>query len=136
MEVLARILNAEAKLRFKGIDQQDLAARNVILHAPHNTQGQTAAQPDTIPRVVLIDYNISVISTKTIRKIGRYDGTTLPPNPMQIHWNNWLQEFRGWIPAAWETTDRLRQEWLKKRFGGDNLVRYAPLKKELEFGGY
>ncbi|KAH6855074.1 hypothetical protein B0I37DRAFT_363867 [Chaetomium sp. MPI-CAGE-AT-0009] len=134
LEVLARILDAEAKLRFKGIDHQDLAARNVILHAPPDPQGQTAAQPNTIPRVVLIDYNISIIYAKTRHKIGPYDGTTLPPNPMRIHWNNVsLQEFRGWVPAAWENNPRLRQEWLKKRFGGDNLARYAPLNKVLEF---
>jgi len=137
LEVLARILDAEAKLRFNGIDQQDLAARNVILHDPPNPQGQTApAQPNTIPRVVLIDYNISVVYAKTIRKIGPYDGTTLPPNPMRIHWSNSLQEFRGWIPDAWETTPRLRQEWLQKRFGGDNLAGYSPLKKELKFSEY
>jgi len=136
LEVLARILDAEAKLRFKGIDQQDLAARNVILHAPPNPQGQTSAQPNTIPRVVLIDYNISVVYSKTIHKIGPYDGTTLPPNPMRIHWSNSLQEFRGWIPGAWETNPRLRQEWLQKRFGGDNLAGYAPLKQELKFSEY
>jgi hypothetical protein len=136
LEVLAKILDAEAKVRFKGIHQRDLAARNVILHAPPSPQGQTAAQPNTIPRVVLIDYNISVIYAKTRFKIGPYDKNRLPPNPMKINWNDSLQEFRGWIPAAWETTPRLRQEWLKKRFGGDNLARYAPLKKELEFGGY
>ncbi|KAK4139362.1 uncharacterized protein C8A04DRAFT_40780 [Dichotomopilus funicola] len=120
LEVLARIIDGKAKLRFKGLDQQDLAAPN----------------PSSIPRVVLIDYSISVIYVKTMRKIGPYNGTTLPPNPMRIHWNNSLQEFSGWIPAMWETSPRPRQEWLKKRFGGKNLSRYAPIKKELEFSEY
>ncbi|KAL2144116.1 hypothetical protein VTI28DRAFT_9570 [Corynascus sepedonium] len=136
LEVLARILDADANLRFKGLYQKDLAARNVILHADPNSQGQKAVQPSTIPRVVLIDYNLAIIYARTIYKIGPYDGTALLPNPMRTHWNDSLQEFDGWIPVTWETNPRLRQEWLKKRFGGDNLVRYAPLKKELEFDGY
>ena len=136
LEVLARILDAVSKLRFKGINQNDLAARNVILHDSSSPQGQTTVQSNTVPRVVLVDYNISVIYAKTIRKIVPYAGTTLPQNPLRMHWNDSLQEFWGWIPAAWETTPRLRQEWLKQRFGGDNLARYAPINEELEFGGY
>jgi hypothetical protein len=134
LEVLAKILDADARLRFKGISQRDLAARNVILHAPPGPQGQALEKPNTIPRVVLIDYNISIIYAKTVLKVGPYDDMTLPPNPMRIHWSESLQEFRGWIPAAWENNPRLRQEWLKKRFGGDNLARYAPLEEELKFG--
>lgn len=128
-------MNAEAQLRFKGINQQDLAARNVILQIHPSPQAQEEAQPNTISRVVLIDYNTSVIYAKAIYKIGPYDGTTLPPNPTQTHWRESLQEFHGWIPAAWETNPRLRQEWLKKYFGGDNLARYGPIKQKLEFGG-
>ncbi|KAK3300953.1 uncharacterized protein B0H64DRAFT_370134 [Chaetomium fimeti] len=133
LEVLARILDGVANLRFKGISQQDLAARNVIVHAPPNAHDQTAAQPGTIPRVVLIDYNFAVVDAETTHKRRPYAGTTLPPNPMRIYWKSRLEEFGSWIPAAWETNPRLRQEWLKKRFGGDNLARYAPIREELEF---
>jgi serine/threonine protein kinase len=132
LEVLARVLDGDAKLRLKGINQRDLAARNVLLKFPPGLQ--PAAQQNTVPRLVLIDYNISIVYAKTRRKIGPCDGMTLPPNPMQLHWNNPLQEFRGWIPAAWEANPRLRQEWLSKRFGGKNIIAsYAPLAVKLEF---
>ncbi|AEO61137.1 hypothetical protein MYCTH_2311014 [Thermothelomyces thermophilus ATCC 42464] len=131
LEVLARVLDGDAKLRFKGINQRDLAARNVLLNYP---PGLPPAERHTmIPRLVLIDYNISIVYARTKRKIGPYHGTTLPPNPMQIHWTNPLQEFRGWIPAEWEAAPRLRQEWLSKRFGGKNMASYAPITAKLEF---
>ena len=141
LEVLARIMDAEAMLRFKGLNQRDLAARNVILHnaPPINPHDQTAVQPSTIPRIVLIDYNISVIESRRTDKIEPppCDGTTtLPLNPMLIYWNNSLQEFRGWIPLAFQTNPRWRREWLRERFGGENLPKYALLKKELVYGGY
>ena len=132
LEVLARVLDGDAKLRLSGINQRDLAARNVLLEFPSGLQ--EAAQPDTIPRLVLIDYNISIVYAKTKRKIGPYASMTLPPNPMLIHWDNPLQEFRGWIPAEWEATPRLRQQWLRNRFGGtDAMASYAPVVENLEF---
>ena len=131
LEVLARVLDGDAKLRLSGINQRDLAARNVLLERPSGLQA--AAQPDTIPRLVLIDYNISIVYARTKRKIGPYTSMTLPPNPMLIHWDNPLQEFRGWIPAEWEATPRLRQEWLRNRFGGaDAMASYAPVVEKLE----
>ncbi|KAK4142592.1 uncharacterized protein C8A04DRAFT_29716 [Dichotomopilus funicola] len=138
LEVLARILDGEATLRFKGINQRDLAARNVILTLFEDQMEGQPEEPNNMisPRVVLIDYNISVVYTKTKRKIIPYDGTTLPPNPMWTYWKDNLQGFDGWIPDAWETNYRLRQEWLKERFGGDNLARYAPVEEELEFDEY
>ncbi|KAK4248093.1 hypothetical protein C7999DRAFT_40722 [Corynascus novoguineensis] len=122
--------------RLESINHNDLAARNVILHAPPTPQGQMAAQPRTIPRVALIDYNSSVIYARTIYKIGPYDDTTLPPNPMWTHWNDSLQEFYGWIPIAWETNSRLRQEWLRRCFGSNHLARHAPLENEPGFDEY
>jgi hypothetical protein len=140
LEVVARIMDAEAMLRLKGINQRDLAARNVILHnaPPINPHDRTAVQPSTIPRVVLIDYNISVIESRRRDKIQPpSDGTTmLPQNPMLTYWNDSLQGFRGWIPLTFQTNPRWRREWLRGRFGRENLPKYAPLKKELIDGGY
>ena len=128
--MLARILDGEARLRFEGIDQRHLTARHVILHDPPDPKGKKAAQPSMrIPRVVLADYSFSIVFSRTVLKIIPSAGTTLPPNPMRFYWSDSLQAFRGWIPAAWETNPRLRQEWLEKRFGGDNLVRYGPFAK-------
>jgi serine/threonine protein kinase len=131
LEVLAKVLDSDAKLRFKGISQRDLAARNVILNYPAGLQ--PAARHKIYPRLVLIDYNISIVWAKTRHKITPGGNMKLPPNPMQLHWNKSLQEFRGWVPAEWESSARLRQEWLSKRFGGNNMASYAPLTEKLEF---
>ncbi|KAH6641334.1 hypothetical protein F5144DRAFT_563217 [Chaetomium tenue] len=131
LEVLARVLDGDAKLRLSGIDQRDLAARNVVLKFPSGVTEE--AQPKTMPRLVLIDYNSSVVYAKTIRGRGPCDGMTLPPNPMWLHWDDPLQEFWGWIPDEWQRKPRLRQEWLRKRFGGKDTVRsYAPVPDKLE----
>ncbi len=132
LEVLARILDGDAKLRLSGIDQRDLAARNVLLKWDPDVP--ETAQSDTIPRVVLVDYNISVVYAKTRHGGGHCDGMTLPPNPMWLHWDDPLKEFWGWIPAEWETNYRLRQEWLRERFGGeDTVASYAPVEDKLEY---
>ncbi|KAK3942777.1 hypothetical protein QBC46DRAFT_67207 [Diplogelasinospora grovesii] len=133
LEILARVLDGNAKLLLKGINQRDLASRNVILVHPPNIQ--PAAQQQTFPRVVLIDYNISIIYEQTRRKISPFNGATLPPNPVELYWNNTqiLMQFRGWIPAEWEDNPRLYQEWLSNRFGGKNMASYAPLRAKLEF---
>ncbi len=131
LEVLARVLEGDAKLRLSGINQRDLAARNVILKFPANTP--EAAQAKTMPRIVLIDYNISIVWAKTRRGRGPCDGMKLPPNPMWLHWDSPMQEFRGWIPSEWEAKPRLRQEWLMRCFGGKNLASYAPIPDTLEF---
>ncbi len=132
LEVLARILDGDAKLRLSGIYQRDLAARNVLLEWDPDVP--ETAQPDTIPRVVLIDYNNSVVYARTTRWRGVCDGMTLPPNPMWLHWDDPLKEFWGWIPAQWETNYRLRQEWLRERFGGkDTVASYAPVEDKLEY---
>ncbi|KAK4096790.1 hypothetical protein N658DRAFT_480024 [Parathielavia hyrcaniae] len=131
LEVLARVMEGDAKLRWLGIMQRDVAGRNVLLQWPPGLQ--TAAQRTTLPRVVLIDYNVSVVYARTIRKIGPYDGMKLPPNPMELYWTNALQEFWGWIPVEWETNPKLRQQWLSKRFGGNNMASFAPLTEKLEF---
>ena len=57
---------------------------------------------------------------------------------MQLFWRDTLVEFDGWFPAAWDEKGghRLRQEWLRRRFGGANMADYAPIKDELEFSEY
>jgi hypothetical protein len=141
LEVLAQIMDAEAVLRLKGLNQRDLAARNIILHnaPPIKSHDRAPVKPSTIPRLVLIDYNISVIESRRIDKTGPCDGgmaATLPQNPMLTYWNNSLQEFRGWIPLTFQSDPRWRRKWLRGRFGGENLAKYFRLEKELVYGGY
>ncbi|KAK4170813.1 hypothetical protein QBC36DRAFT_369750 [Triangularia setosa] len=130
LEILARVLDGNARLLFKGIGQNDLAARNVICAYPPNTLPAAMRQPPQ--RVTLIDYNTAVVYERTRHGIRPLQRATLPPNPMELHWNDTLVEFRGWIPAEWEATPRLRQEWLRSRFGGPNAARYAPMKTKLD----
>ncbi|KAK0744700.1 hypothetical protein B0T21DRAFT_358186 [Apiosordaria backusii] len=120
LEILARILDGNAKLLFKGIAQNDLAARNVICSYPPNTE--PAELQHTPPRIVLIDYNAAIVYEKTRYGIRPWQKDTLPPSPMDLYWNDTLMAFDGWIPAEWEATPSLRQEWLSSRFGGQNAA--------------
>ncbi|KAK4203406.1 hypothetical protein QBC40DRAFT_293803 [Triangularia verruculosa] len=131
LEILARVLDGNARLLFKGINQNDLASRNVICAYPPSTPPAAMSQPPQ--RIVLIDYNAALVYERTKYGIRPWQRETLPPNPMELYWNHSLFEFGGWIPAEWEATPRLRQEWLRARFGGPNAARYAPVKTKLDF---
>ena len=133
LEVLARLLEGEVRQHHAGVDQKDLAARNVYLVPP---QGQTALNPvGPAPRVVLIDYNTSIVWEKT--RIGvladQYPKAKLPPNPMWKYWHESLPEFYGWCPKEWRAKPKLRQQWLAKRFGGKNAAQFAPIEEKLSF---
>ncbi|KAK4671622.1 hypothetical protein QC764_607510 [Podospora pseudoanserina] len=132
LEILGRVLDGNARLLFKGIAQNDLAARNVICAYPPGTMPSAMRQPPQ--RIVLIDYNAAIVYEKTRHGIRPWQRprSALPPNPMELYWQDTLVEFRGWIPSEWEATPRLRQEWLRSRFGGQNAAKYAPLKTTLE----
>ncbi|KAL2015327.1 hypothetical protein VTK56DRAFT_5789 [Thermocarpiscus australiensis] len=127
LEILARVLDGYVKQVHKGLDQRDLASRNVVLVFPQGVP--PTEQKNTRPRIVLVDYNTAVVSDLTRDKLRRFPtkDRMLPPNPMQVFWNNSLEEFGRWLPTEWSRNDRLRQEWLKSRFGGRNIDSYSEL---------
>ncbi|KAG8159689.1 hypothetical protein KVR01_010326 [Diaporthe batatas] len=133
LEVLARFLEGEVIQNHIGVDQRDLAARNIFLVPP---QGQTALNPDgPAPRVVLIDYNTSIVWQKTTMGFlpHHYPKAELPLNPMERYWHESLPELWGWWPKEWNARPKLRQQWLVKCFGGSNSAQFAPIEKKLSF---
>ena len=123
LEVLARVLDGVVKQKHTGLDQRDKAPRNVIL-MPNPQEMPGPRQPPS--RVVLVDYNNSIIYETTNRK--DVPVSKLPRNPMELYWTESLPEFAGWIPPDWYSNPRLRQEWLRDQFGRERKSHYAPLQ--------
>lgn len=137
LEVLARILDGRVRQLHKGLDQNDLAPRNVIIVPYPDTQ---PAGPEGLPelmaplRVVLVDYNKSIVYRLSEWRKHPFENQKLPPNPMKNFWDQSLSDFRSWIPPEWDQKPRLRQQWLVQRFGGDKIINtYAPVTEELDF---
>lgn len=131
LDIVAEILEGVVKQLHSGLDQHDLAPRNVMLvPSPQGT-----LPPRSVPRVVLVDYNISIVFKYT--KYGRrpHEDLSLPRNPAEYFWWDRLLDFQGWAPAKWyhKGGERCYQEWLLTRFGGENMARFAPIEKKLEF---
>lgn len=126
---LAMLLDGVVRQHHAGLSQRDLAPRNVII-LPHPDESPDDTGPK---RVVLIDYNISLIWELSIHGKLPFQLAKLPQNPMQQYWKNSLIDFGGWTPSEWYRTPRLRQEWLVREFGGDKAVLYEPVEEQLEF---
>lgn len=136
--VLAMLFDGIAKQRQIGIDQQDLAPRNVFLIPPPKltrepTPGLTQEIPQEPPQcVVLVDYNAS-----TVYELSKYGKQAvqlarLPPNPMKRFWNTSFSELAGWAPTVL-CDMRSFQEWLRHEFGGEKKALYESVLEELEF---
>ncbi|KUI55617.1 hypothetical protein VP1G_03076 [Cytospora mali] len=92
----------------------------------------------TIPRVVLVDYITATVYSHTTAGTRPWQALARPMNPMQCFWT-WspADDFEGWVPREWHNSQRLIQEWLVRRFGGEEQrALYEPLAKELEFSNY
>lgn len=126
LELLAILLDGVARQTHAGVDQRDLSPRNVII-TPPPTLKETRVQ-----RVVLIDYNLSLVFE--LSEYGKRPAqlAKLPPNPMILFWNASLSDLAGWAPKSLCYNRRLRQEWLQSEFGGEKKVLYELLEEELE----
>ncbi|KAK5636069.1 hypothetical protein RRF57_011781 [Xylaria bambusicola] len=129
-------MDGSVKQRHSGLFQKDGAQRNIML-VP-SPQGTTS--PKSSPRVVLIDYNIAVV-TSLLEKPSSHggsqlarnpvDASKLPSNPVDAFWVQSVHNFPGWGLAAWfegARGDRRFQEWLLQRFGSDTN-RFAPIRE-------
>lgn len=133
LDIFAMALDAIVKQRHSGLDQRDLAPRNVVLRpssSPSALNKQLLAQP------VIVDYNAAVVFELSRHGKRPCQLKDLPGNPMQLFWTTSFADFQGWIPSEWERTSKLRQQWLKERFGGEAATAYAPVDGELEFETY
>ncbi|ROW06048.1 hypothetical protein VMCG_04485 [Cytospora schulzeri] len=50
---------------------------------------------------------------------------------MERYWTASLIQLAGWVPEAWHSDLRPRQEWLISRFGAEKKSNYAPISKDL-----
>ncbi|KAI1347451.1 P-loop containing nucleoside triphosphate hydrolase protein [Xylaria sp. FL0043] len=130
LDVLAEIFEGVVRQHHAGINQHDLAPRNVML-VP---SPEDAISPRSVPRVVLIDYNGARVYEFT--KYGRLPSQdlSLPVNPARYFWHSRPTDFYGWAPTRWyyrHQGNRAFQEWLLNRFGGNNLNRFSLIEEKL-----
>lgn len=139
LEVLARVLDLHACFMHWGVNHGDLSSRNVMLVS--NTSANLGTSNNTIitiPRVVLVDFNVSTVYSRTVMGKHRFESLAYPVNPMELFWNwSLAPDFEGWAPREWKESERLQQQWLLRRFGSEEQrAMYEPVTKELEFSIY
>ncbi|KAI1422233.1 hypothetical protein F5Y12DRAFT_645126 [Xylaria sp. FL1777] len=127
LSIFAELLDGVQRQEHSGLDQVDLSPRNVII-VP--SPKKTTLPPGQSPRVVLVDYNISVVFSQTKYAPMYKQAGDRPINPAQQFWTLPPDDFGGWIPAEWydDTDDNSSyHEWLLSNFGGENASHYEPL---------
>ena len=135
LDILAMVLDGSVRQRHAGVDQRDLASRNVILR-PAPTSSPSGSNKQPLPPPVIVDYNGAVVFELSRNGKHPCQLAKLPQNPMRVFWNSGFPEFEGWIPHQWQDSHKLCQQWLKERFGGEAASQYAPVSNELEFSDY
>ncbi|KAH6839551.1 hypothetical protein B0I37DRAFT_386698 [Chaetomium sp. MPI-CAGE-AT-0009] len=137
LDILAMLLDSYVRQRHAGVDQRDLAARNVVLRQP-STSSPSGPNKKPLPQPVIIDYNIAVVFELSRHGKPPFQLAELPQNPMRLFWNAGFGEFEGWVPSKWHDgyNWKLGQQWLKERFGGEAASQYAPVNTELKFSDY
>lgn len=136
LQVLARILEIHARCLHLGVDHGDLVSRNVMLATDTSAELSTGHNTIiTIPRVVLVDFNVSAVYSGTTLGKHYWGGVNRPANPLEVCWHQCLAvNFEGWTPREWEDSHRLQQQWLLERFGSEeHRAIYEPVTNELEF---
>ncbi|KAI0977592.1 hypothetical protein F4678DRAFT_413518 [Xylaria arbuscula] len=131
LAVLAELAEGVVKHYHAGVNQHDLSPRNVML-VP-SPQGNTSQR--SLPRVVLIDYNIAIVFEHTKYGRRRCQDLSRPPNPAQFFWRNGFLEFYGWAPVKWYESGQGKQsyrKWLLAKFEGNNANHFAPIDRKLE----
>lgn len=134
LEVLAQALEGYVRMLHWGVDQRDLAPRNVML-VTDATRTVEASTGMNVPRVVIIDYNVAIVHSRTIKGKHPHENLARPINPMEYFWLSLSgDDFEGWVPREWRDSHRLLQEWLTRRFGTeDQRALYEPVTKDLQF---
>lgn len=142
LEVLALAMDGYVRQLHSGIDQLDLAGRNVVL-APRGGPAELARQSGPViaglplPRVVLIDYNTAIVYSLTPRGRPPHMDWPRPCNPMLYFWDEPMNDFGGWVPHEWHDNPKFMQEWLQARFGTEEKRKlYNPVEEELVIRDY
>ena len=134
LEILASVLDGVVRQRHVGVDQKDLASRNVVLRpnplsSSSLSSSSSAGTKQPLPQPVLVDYNNAVVFELTRFGKAPFQLEKLPENPMELFWDATFTEFAGWTPSGWSGNLQQRQKWLKERFGGKNA---SPVSVKLE----
>ncbi|KAF7557076.1 hypothetical protein G7Z17_g891 [Cylindrodendrum hubeiense] len=108
LDIFAATMELYSRLRFHGVSHQDLSPRNVMLIG-----SDISSQ---MPRVILIDFNRSVVTTRPNSKIPNFD-KALPINPITYLWLSYDLEFHQWIPEPHRSRDQVWKGWLKMTWG-------------------
>lgn len=77
LEILARILDSYTRMQHAGVDQNDLVPRNLILVLDGP---QVEGSPRAVTRIVLIDYNFSLVHHLSAEWTRYCQVTELPRN--------------------------------------------------------
>lgn len=133
LEVLAQAMNSYVRVLHCGVEQNDFAARNVILCSPDTSKSMTVTGA-SIPRVAIIDYNTAIVHKCTLDGESIEENLALPVNPVQWFWKQSLGgDFLGWVPPEWEGSRKPMQEWLLQKFGSEEQrTLYEPVTEVLE----
>lgn len=137
LEVLARALDGYVRMLHCGIDHGKLAGRNVVLVTENNRRWSAAINPG-IPRVALVDYKGATVYGRTNMGKHPHEDLARPISPLEWFWTLPLAaDFEGWVPREWQSSQKLQQEWLMRRFGGEGQrALYEPVGEELKFSSY
>lgn len=126
MEIVTRLVEAKSKILFAGVRHGDISQRNIMV---------CLAEPDTVERVALVDFNYAVVSRLDNHDqmfpgmIRRRKWNKLP-NPIDSWWGGALYGVAGeWLPKSWEMRLRACQEWLYERYGSSE--DYEPPRRSL-----
>ncbi|PNP48475.1 hypothetical protein TGAM01_v205815 [Trichoderma gamsii] len=112
MQLLKRVLEIDSWLIYYGIDQNDFAARNILV------------DPDQ-GRVVFVDFGIAMI-----RNLYNSEWATprdkplpaLPISPIERWGCKWGDEMGSWVPKEYRTA-RARYDWFMKVWGQSKEFR-------------
>ncbi|KAH7143538.1 hypothetical protein EDB81DRAFT_499635 [Dactylonectria macrodidyma] len=134
LDILKTAIEAKSQLHLHHIWHGDFAPRNIMLVESHPM--------DEMPRVVLIDFNRSIVATQPNSKIPVLQ-RHLPANPINTWWEfdeefyNWVPEphrsrasvWRGWLKAIWGNSRRFEslEGWVLEHFETDKTEYLPPM---------
>lgn len=133
---LKQLLEMVSYITFAGVSHGDFAQRNIVI-----CDGET---PNTIGRIVLIDFNFAVVtrlddfelqfgSLEEIYGPGRTRRYDKPNNPLEDWWgaDGIYMTFGDWLPESWDQMRRPVEEWLREQW--EDSDEFCPYKKPLEW---
>ncbi|KAH6973785.1 hypothetical protein BKA56DRAFT_676440 [Ilyonectria sp. MPI-CAGE-AT-0026] len=103
LDILARAMEAQAKIAFHGVKQSDFSPRNIMIVGPFGTQ---------MPQVFIIDMNRSIVTSRPNSKYPRCY-TSRPVSPHLLHWGGCENEFLSWVPEPHRSRRKAFNGWLK-----------------------